>query len=387
MFISPLKIYFSFWIFPLAIIQILDFELFVKPSVDLYVLVVGSTLLFFFMTILFQFLIKAKSSPSFTLSNNINYPVFFKATIGLFLLWSFVYIVNVVGSGGLPIYWIIVSDGRTYVDFGLPTLGGLSNLLRAFTLTCFFIIYKFGPKRSKKISLYISIFLLVTAFIFETGRGNGVVLLLHPVAIYFLTRKFTIGQLALLFLVFIAFLVFTGSIQVLRYENGIDMLFSYLKSQGIDIGDNLPLALFMPSVLYIVLPIVNTGLNLEYATFFDLNPYYSMQGLVPTIIRDFLFVEKDYGVLVNAANNVTSYFTPLVRDFGLYGGLMFSSLLLSYTSYVYRKARTGCLLNILLLPPVFMSVTLSFFSLFYTSLVVVLYPILALFTYNLIKIR
>jgi len=132
----------------------------------------------------------------------------------------------------------------------------------------------------------------------------------------------------------------------------------------------------IPAVMYISIPVINTDLNIQSSDFIKFQPYYSLQGFLPTVVRDFIFESGDYGVLVNEANNVSSYFIPFIRDYGLLGAYIAVSLILFMAAYFYSKAKQGSLFFILSYPPIFMSVTLSFFSLFFTSLVVVLYPFL-----------
>jgi hypothetical protein len=153
-------------------------------------------------------------------------------------------------------------------------------------------------------------------------------------------------------------------------------MFSYLEGQGIETQGSVVLALLAPSFLYWVGPIVNTQLNFLGADPFSLNPYFSLQGIVPTVIREYLFQPQDYGLLFNEANNTTSFLTPLMRDFGVYGAGVLVLILFVLTSFVYHRARAGYFFSFLFWPPIFMSLVLSNFSLFYTSLVVVLFPLI-----------
>lgn len=311
----------------------------------------------------------------------IDFPKFIKKIDLLFKLWCVVYLVNIVGSGGFPLLWVVLGDPRTYADFGLPTLGGLGNMLRAFILSACYLIYYESqlPRRTRIRYAALGIFLVLTAFLLETGRGNGVVLILHPVAFHFLLNKFTFSRLVKWFVAVGCFLLMLGSIQLIRYTDGIDKLQSYAENSGfVDI--NIFELLLVPSVMYISAPIVNTDLNVRISPPLQFSPYYSLQGIAPTVIRDRIFERGDYGELVNEANNVSSYYIPFIRDFGVVGAAIAVSVFTLITAYCYAMARQGRIHYVLIYPALFMSITLSFFSLFFTSLVVVLYPFIAIWS-------
>ncbi len=296
----------------------------------------------------------------------------------LFLAWTIIYLINILGSGGVPLLWVLQGDARTYVDFGLPTLGGLANMLRAFVLAaCYILVYHSDLSGAKKRRyLWMGVFLVLSAFLIETGRGNGAVLVLHPLALHFILNDFKVIGIVRWVLVSVVFLFMLGVVQLVRYSDGLEKLVAYAENSGFH-DVTIIEALLIPAVMYISVPIINTDLNIQSSEFIKFQPYYSLQGFLPTIVRDSVFESGDYGVLVNEANNVSSYFIPFVRDFGSFGAFLAVSLILFVVAYFYARAKQGVLFFIISYPPIFMSVVLSFFSLFFTSLVVILYPFLA----------
>jgi oligosaccharide repeat unit polymerase len=305
----------------------------------------------------------------------INFDNFSRKVETLLLVWVVVYVINIIGSGGIPLLWVLQGDSRTYADFGLPTLGGLANILRAVILTSCYLMYFHSTLSAvkKRRYLWIGWALILSAFLLETGRGNGIVLILHPIGLYFLLNSFRFFQLVKLTVISIILVLMSGVIQVIRNPEGLDKVMLYAENSGFtDVG--IFEAIMVPSVMYIAVPIINTDLNVLSSDLLSFRPYYSFQGLLPTVVRNAVFEKGDYGELVNDANNVSSFYIPFIRDFGPFGAFFVVSVIFFVVAYFYARARQGKLFFLLSYPPLFMSTVLSFFSLFFTSLVVLLYP-------------
>ena len=129
-------------------------------------------------------------------------------------------------------------------------------------------------------------------------------------------------------------------------------------------------------------------LNLSNSPDFSIGLNYSLTNILPSALKNFLSLNQDdkYGLLVTDVFNTTSFLTPLILDFGAIGGLLIASLFLILTAWIYIKAKEGAIFYILIWPPLFMSLVLSSFNLFFLSLVVVIYPLFTLFfSRNLLK--
>ncbi len=372
MFFKPSLIFIMVWLPPLLIMYYFPGGLIGSLDFGFIFFLAFVSIFFVFIDIVFGLMFPRKiySKTSFSFSvRKVD-----KFLTKLIAVWLFIYFLNILGSGGIPILWVLSGIDKTYADFGLPTLGGLANLLRAFAFTIFVYLYLIGYRKSRS-KLWILI-LLISAFIVETGRGNGLVLALHGFGVWAMLRPVRFRYLPLLLILMLGLFLFLGGIQVLRYPEGLAFLYSHLESQGIDVNGNFIFALLAPTFLYWVGPVLNTQLNFQIADSFTFSPYYSVQGLFPTVIRDLLFESKDYGLLINEANNTTSFLTPLLRDFGVYGTAIAVVVIFMITSWVYHRARAGYFSSFLFWPPIFMSLVLTNFSLFYTSLVVVLFPVM-----------
>ena len=307
--------------------------------------------------------------------------------IKLFVVLHFLQVIlAILYSSGFPLYWLIIGDQRTYVDYGIPTISGLSHLLRAYSLVGCLILYLFGSKKQKKLAIYSSIYFVFTAFFLELSRGNGAVMLAHPLGFYFLIRKISFKNISVILISALIFIPFFSFIQILRYGDfEFEKLNSQLLNAGISNASTMAL-IYTPAALYASAPIMNMDLNLQAAEDFKFSPDKSITLLIPSFIRDFLAGEKTspekYGLLISEAYNTTSFLTPLIQDFGRFGALFITFLFLSISGYIYSKAREGSIFYILLWPPIFMSLMFSAFTLYFLALIVVLYPFLVMFSYN-----
>lgn len=295
-------------------------------------------------------------------------------------------ILAIVYSSGFPLFWIFTGDIKTYANYGIPTISGLGNMIRAFGLVGCLILYLYGTKAQKKTGVYSAFYFLFTAFFIELSRGNGSVLIAHAIGFYFLIKKITIKNFLTTMLIIIVFIPFFAFLQVLRYG---DFDLERANDQLLNVGINEASAtnLFItPLVLYTSTPIMNMDLNLKSAPDFKFSPDSSIETLVPTFLRNIIYTRREYvadcGDLISCAYNTTSFLTPLIKDFGRYGALFFAIIILMVSSFIYSKARDGNLYYILLWPPIFMSLVLSSFNMYFFSLVVVLYPVVLSLSYN-----
>ena len=307
--------------------------------------------------------------------------------IKLFVVLHFLTVIlSILYSSGFPLYWVITGDPRTYVDYGIPTIFGLGNLLRAYGMVGCLILYLFGSKKQKRLAIYSSLYFIFTAFFLELSRGNGAVMLAHPLGFYFLIRKISFKNVSVVLLSALIFIPFFSFLQILRYGDfEFEKLNEQLLNAGISDASIINLV-FTPAALYASTPIMNMDLNLKDAADFKFSPDKSITLLLPSFIRDFLAGDQSspekYGLLVSEAYNTTSFLTPLIQDFGRFGALFITFLFLSISGYIYSKAREGSLFYTLLWPPIFMSLLFSAFTLYFLALIVVLYPILVMFSYN-----
>jgi hypothetical protein len=294
----------------------------------------------------------------------------------LLYIWLLTYIFIVFIDGGLPLFWVLLGDPRTYVDFGIPTISGLTNMVRAFLVVGFYVLFKFDTQHRKRYFLILT-GLLGSAFVLETSRGNGTFLLLHLICIYLVFNRPTLRLVVNTALICVVLLFFGGLLNAFRYGQDLDYLLTLADNYGMEnFSGGLFSAAFVPAISYLTLPLVNLNLKLDTLPLVSFSPYYSLQGVFPTVIRELMFQKGDYGLIVDEAHNVASFFDPIIRDFGSLFSLPILFFLYSVVSYVYVRAINGSIFYLLAYPPLFASTALSFFSMYYLLLVVLLYPFL-----------
>jgi hypothetical protein len=133
-------------------------------------------------------------------------------------------------------------------------------------------------------------------------------------------------------------------------------------------------------VLFAFIYLVSPLNNLYYsADTIDPNfsPYYTSITLFPTVIRSLLYPDNAYPVtLENEAFNATTFYSPLLADFGWVPAALLVCLIQWVCAYVHVRARRGSYFHTLVYPPLFMSVMLSVFYMYFLALITVFYPAL-----------
>lgn len=286
----------------------------------------------------------------------------------LALYWLPVYSLTIIYSGGWPLIWGITGAGKTYLDFGVPTLSGLLYMVRAFIFACGITLYLVGGRKRE---LILPAFFLFTA-IGEVSRGGLVVLLLHGIGAYLLMRRLGFRLLLIVLVTITTLTLMFGFLGELR---GITATPDTLASEQ-QAFQTLPVGFFF-AYTYLVSPLSN--LYFSASALQPLGyPYYTLQPLLPTLVRDFVFQPQQYPIeLFSESLNATSFYGPLVADFGFLGACLLTIVIQSVVSYVHVRARRGSLINFLIYPVLFMCTALTVFYLYYFSLVTVIYPLLA----------
>lgn len=281
-------------------------------------------------------------------------------------------------SNGFPLLWVIIGSENNYTNFGIPSITGFFNMLRSFGLVSCLLLIFYGDNSQKKYVILISLYFLISSFFLEASRGNGLIMLLHPIGMYLLLRKINIKEILFSIVLIIFFIFFFGFLQALRYSDfNLETLANASEAIGLE-NANAIFIFLAPFLIYIATPIMNMDLNLSKAPNFSFSLDNSLISLLPTGLRDYLSggMGEKFGMLIDDAYNTTSFLTPLIMDFGSIGGLFIASFLLILTSWIYSKAKEGNLFYILIWPPFFMSLILSSFNSYFFSLVVITYPLM-----------
>ena len=251
------------------------------------------------------------------------------------IVWLFATAVEIIYSKGVPIFWYAFHTGKTYADFGIPSIHGLLNSLISATCLLYFFLY---------IKTRFRNYLLRSMLIFAWGavavtRELMMVSALEFLVLYMLLNGVTIQQV-------FKFLALT---LVSAFLFGLMGSFRTGNEKFIELA--LPTAAFprwMPTTaLWIYIYIITPLLNLLYTTLHNpggnnIFPVNTLAMLFPTVIRDNLFhmTTRIQGLLVSQAFNVSTAFPGAYLDAG-YVGIATLSASISFLTTIFWAKRTG----------------------------------------------
>lgn len=289
----------------------------------------------------------------------------------LFVIWLFVYALNIIYSGGLGLIWVMQGADSGHTEWGIPTLGGLNYMIRCFLGAM--LIIRFAQTRR---TFYLIIWMfLAFCYVLEINRGGMFVFICHTVAIIFLMYRVSFKNLIVGATILVVLAVMYGALGSLRgieskasnYGDTTEAVFSALPSGTFDIW------------AYLVTPIGNVNHAARLGNMrHNYVGYFTFAPVLPSFIRVIVMPDPhDYPVdLIVEGYNATSMYGPLLSDFGYVTAVIFVAVMQFGAGYVYAMARRGYWLHKLLYPPIFTAIALSMFYIYALSLVVLMYPIL-----------
>ena len=361
------------WLLTFVLAGTIETNLSVAFPPTIYAVVFGSIAIFYAAFVLMQLLLpKPPGAARFPRPDNIDLMILSSFNVRLFAIWVVGFAATIVYSGGIPIYWRLIGDARNYVDFGMPTVSGLFNMFRCFIVAGTVALVVLG--RARRIDLVVGGICLASAFA-EISRGSIVSVVLHGVAMVALFRPLRGRELmfGLLFLwVSLNTFEYIGNTRTTGYDaNFGEVLGGTFEGEGY-------LSQYVWTFIYLTSPFNNLAHALAQNFVPPMVPYYTLQPLVPTALRNLLFTPGDYPIeLLNEAFNATTAYAPMIADFGPWIAMAIFSVVALLMSIAYVAAKRGSLLGMLVYPPIFTSVTLSFFYAYFFALPIVLYPVLA----------
>ena len=380
MFISPIYVFIFPWLVGISVSFFLAQNSPIFSPVSF--LGIFSVLYLLIILFLFNFFFTSYLSKPLDTENLLKEKLNLNALKNLLVLIFYAHLIYfslaILYSNGFPLLWVIIGSENNYTNFGIPSITGFFNMLRSFGLVSCLLLIFYGDNSQKKYVILISLYFLISSFFLEASRGNGLIMLLHPIGMYLLLRKINIKEILFSIILIIFFIFFFGFLQALRYNDfNLETLANASEAIGLE-NANAIFIFLAPFLIYIATPIMNMDLNLSKAPNFSFSLDNSLISLLPTGLRDYLSggMGEKFGVLIDDAYNTTGFLTPLIMDFGSIGGLFIASLLLILTSWIYSKAKEGNLFYILIWPPFFMSLILSSFNSYFFSLVVITYPLM-----------
>lgn len=291
-----------------------------------------------------------------------------KVVLWLSLFWLIGFIVNIVFSKGVPMYWRYIGDPKTYVNFGVPTFSGFLNTIRLFISVSFtvYLFHKFNFK------ILLVLILLIISCLAEMSRGNFTFLLLAVMGVVFLYVKINWKRLIGVFLGVFLFLALFGYVGSLREKTGD--IPSIIENQSF--AKSMP-ATFIWGYAYLTSPLNNLNYGADWVQP-NFKPVNTLVGLVPTVVRESLFGPLDYPIYyVDSSLNATTFYSPLIADFGFGYACLIVVIMQFVIVTVFLKAKQGNAGAVLVYPVLYSCLILSIFYMYFLSLVIFSYLLLA----------
>lgn len=319
-------------------------------------------LVLFFVASSIPLLLSPKLQRADLEKTNVNPVKLVMAIRWLMMVWILGSVLDIVSSGGLPLFWAMAGSSKDYTDFGIPSFHGLINSFYFSLMGCLFLNFKLTGDR--RYLLYSLLFGLWPIFMLGRGIMLTVIVQLGVIQIFYsglsLKKIFSLAGFSLLVIVIFGLL---GDLR------GTENPFQGIVSDGYEgIFQLLPSG-FLWVYIYITSPLSNLAYN-----YVDLVPvgdfYYNSVNLFPTFLRPEELDRADNFMFVNEALNVSTIFASSHSDFGMAGDVVLLVLLSLWTGFWFRRL-TVC--GAYILPYSLVGVVL-FFSVFYNLFL--LYPYL-----------
>lgn len=273
----------------------------------------------------------------------------------LIIVWIVFSVIEVLYSGGIPLFWHIQDSGKTYFDYGIPSVHGLMNSVGlVIILLCFYDVLK--EKKRVANLLVIGLLLAYYALLLTRQVIISAVVEMAVVAFLMRKRKWSVTKLAAILIASILAFGLLGNIRT-GYEE-----FMYVAQMHSDIPK--PLVGFYWVYMYLSMTIAN--LNELITGFTDYIGLSAFSGAIPSIFAPLLgldtgFYSADY--LVTPAFNVSGFFVNAYLGFGVLGATVYSALYGSISAFAStRLANRNNELNVLIYAVVLQIISLSFFD-------------------------
>lgn len=239
--------------------------------------------------------------------------------VGMFLS-----LIEIVASGGLPLFWLVSGNPKTYADFGIPSLHGLVNSMLLALSVCYTGIFaRYGGRRNLLCSLGIffwAILLVTRNMMMVNFLQTGMVIVLYRG----IPPKLGIKILAAVLVIILGF-GFMGDLR-----SGADS-FRTLAQPTTSYPEWLPSGVLW-AYIYLTTPLN----NLIY-TIHSIQPTNNflfpntVAPLFPTVVRNVVYGESAEaalsGELVDSAFNVSTAYVGPYQDYGAFGMMGFSALI------------------------------------------------------------
>lgn len=261
-------------------------------------------------------ILKLKYNNSFSLKNKLKVAK---------LISIFIFILEILYSGGVPLIWKILGVNKTYFDFGIPSLNG------AF---CGLIIllgaYSFSQKNLDKY-LYLFMGLLMLS------RQVIISIIIEGLLFCYISKRVKLSLKKVLLILICLFLAFTA---LGNFRSGSDEMNKVFKAKEEFV--NIPTSIKW-AYSYMTFSVSNFN-NLVGMTNGNVNHGATiMEDLLPNVILNKIDIKKNFSsnYLVSLNYTVSTYLPALYLDFGIIGIVIFNVFIafLGYRLYLKTKLK------------------------------------------------
>lgn len=271
----------------------------------------------------------------------------------LLLIYIVILLLDVYYSRGIPIVWALTGDAKTYVDYGIPTIHGLSNSI-CFFLSSFLLAMTLLNVRK----YWLVLFLLFAYQLSILSRGTIIVMVVQMLCVFLFFYRVSFIQKTLLGVFIFGFIVLFGILGDLR--QGGNPYYGFLVPEWQSFFETMPSG-FMWFYVYFTSGFNNFSYNTEIVEPLYL-PIYTFAKLLPSVFYSIMGIEKavDAYEFVNNGLNVSTIYSAFYTDFGVFSFLLVGIIQLIASIYYY-KAKQGNFIAFLCYAVAFQAIFLSFF--------------------------
>ena len=350
---NPLTVFNAIWLIVLFLYQFklsyLQRDLSIE-TIQLFIYCILAFSISFIFIYKFKFINKEKKENNMTIS----YSLIKK----ILIFWIVSEIIEILVSGGIPIIWMLLKNGKTYFDFGIASVHGFMNALGlVIIMLCYYLYLKQKEKGIKDKKLIAIVALMLTFYLCLITRQVIISAIIQLIVIKLYFRK-KIPWKKLLIFSAIGLILF-GLVGNIRTGYDAFMKVAMMKN-------NVPP--FLSGFNWVYMYLTMTVANVNNAVINNINNFgflVVLKAYLPTILVNILYSGVSMNVpqtIVTNAFNVSGFFIDFYVSSGVFGVVLISFIYGFLSSVIFKKVeKNRNEKNILYYAVIIQIILLSFF--------------------------
>lgn len=279
----------------------------------------------------------------------------------MFFWWAAVEVIEIYVSGGIPVFWKLFGDTKTYMSFGVPTLHGLMNAFGLVIITVAFYEYLQRKKRKEKFQLMGIILTTLVYYLLLITRQVVISAIIQMVVVYFILRGKEIKGRSWLKILLYSFIGIIAFGLIGNFRTGYE---SFLSVSAIETQ--------LPSILigfyWVYMYLTMTLANINNAVALGVTGFGGLKGALNHFLPSVFENQMASGVevppyLVTEAYNVSGYFISFYTGMGNGGVVLIAGLYGILGAILYELFRANrSERNVILYAVYIQVIALSFFA-------------------------